>query len=50
MNRQAIGFPELIRDIDRIVKEEKERGLIPRTFGLSRQSIDKYRVREVFEC
>jgi hypothetical protein len=50
MSRRTISFPELMRDINIIVREEKERGLIPRTLGLSIQSLDKYRVREVFEC
>jgi len=50
MTRRDISFLELIKNIDTIVREEKEKGLIPRTFGLSTQSLDKYKVQEAFEC
>jgi hypothetical protein len=46
MARRGLSYFELIKEIDTIVREDKDRGLIPKMLGLTAKSLEKYRVQE----
>jgi len=50
MARRGLSFPELIREMDTIVKEDKNQGLIPKTLGLTVKSVEKYKVQEALRA
>jgi hypothetical protein len=43
---RGLSYFELIKEIDTIVREDKDRGLIPKMLGLTAKSLEKYRVQE----